>query len=49
MKLGVKALIAIIVTVLAFIARKKGPQTSSAVWYAIPAAIVINVVVAVLV
>lgn len=49
MKLGIKALIAVIATVLAFIARKKGPQTSSAVWYAIPVAIVTNVVIAVLV
>ena len=49
MKLGIKALLAIIATVLAYIAHKKGPDTPSAVWFGIPTAIIINVFVAVLI
>lgn len=47
MKLGIKALVALIVVVLALINKKKQEQTPSAVWFGIPAAIVLNVIVAV--
>lgn len=49
MKLGVKFLFAALATVLAYIARKKGPETPSAIWFGIPLAIVVNVVIAVFV
>lgn len=47
MKLGIKLLVAIIATVLAYIAHKKKAETPSAVWFSIPLAIIVNVVVAV--
>lgn len=47
MKLGIKLLVAIIATVLAYVAHKKKTETPSAVWFGIPLAIVVNVVVAV--
>lgn len=47
--LGTKALIGVVAVGLAYIANKKGPETSSAVWFGIPTAIVVNVFVAVLV
>lgn len=47
MKLGIKALLALVVVVLAFIAKRKQEHTPSAVWFGIPAAIVLNVIVAV--
>ncbi|MGP9708728.1 hypothetical protein [Brachybacterium sp. AOP24-D1-21] len=49
MKLGIKLLIGVVAVVLAYIANKKGPETSSAVWFGIPTAIVANVIIAVFV
>lgn len=49
MKLGVKLLIGVVALVLAYLAKKKGPETSSAVWFGIPTAIVLNVIIAVFV
>ncbi|ATG55481.1 hypothetical protein CFK41_12400 [Brachybacterium ginsengisoli] len=49
MKLGVKLLIGVVALVLAYIAKKKGPETTSAVWFGIPTAIVLNVIIAVFV
>lgn len=49
MKLGIKLLISIAATVLAYIANKKKTETSSAVWFSIPLAIVVNVIIAVFV
>lgn len=48
-KIGIKLVVGLVALVLAYIAKKKGPATPSAVWFAIPAAIVVNVFVAVLV
>ena len=49
MKLGSKLLVGLVAVVLAYIANKKGPETSSAVWFGIPTAIVANVIIAVFV
>lgn len=49
MKLGIKLIVAIIAVVLAYIADRKGEQTPSAVWFGIPTAIIVNVIVAVFV
>ncbi|GEM_PF-1727677 len=49
MKLGIKLLISIAATVLAYIAHKKKAETPSAVWFSIPLAIIVNVVIAVFV
>jgi peptidoglycan/LPS O-acetylase OafA/YrhL len=49
MKLGIKLVVAIIAAVFAVIAQRKGRQTSAAVWYGVPVAIVVNVIVAVFV
>jgi peptidoglycan/LPS O-acetylase OafA/YrhL len=49
MKLGIKLLVGLVAVVLAYIARKKGPETPSAVWFGIPTAIILNVIVAVFV
>ena len=49
LKIGLKLIVALIATVLAFIARRRGPQTPSAIWYGIPVAIVANIVIAVFV
>ena len=49
MKLGIKLLVGVVAVVLAYIADKKGPETSSAVWFGIPTAIVVNVIIAVFV
>src|SRR5699024_1736295 len=43
---GIKLVVGLVAVVLAYIAAKKGPATSSAVWFGIPAAIVLNVIVA---
>ncbi|EWS81932.1 hypothetical protein [Brachybacterium phenoliresistens] len=42
-----KLVFALIVAISAFVARRQGPQTPAAVWFAIPAGIVINVIIAV--
>ncbi|MFC0675849.1 hypothetical protein [Brachybacterium hainanense] len=42
-----KLVFALVVAAASFIAMRKGPHTPAAVWYAIPAGIAINVVVAV--
>lgn len=49
MKLGLKALFALVVVVLAMVAKKKQEHTPPAVWFGIPVAIVINVIIAVFV
>ncbi|WP_422116861.1 hypothetical protein [Brachybacterium sp. UNK5269] len=49
MKLGIKLLVSLIAVVLAYVAHKKGPATPSAVWFGIPTAIILNIVVAVFV
>lgn len=49
MKLGIKLLVAVVATVFAYIAKKKGPETSSLVWFGIPTTIVVNVIIAVFV
>lgn len=49
MKLGIKLLVGLVAVALAYIAKKKGPETSSAVWFGIPTAIVLNVIIAVFV
>ncbi len=49
MKLGIKLVFAVVATVLAYMAAKKGPETPSAVWFGIPLAIIVNIVVAVFV
>ena len=49
MKLGIKLLISIAATVLAYIAHKKKTETPSAVWFSIPLAIIVNVIIAVFV
>src|SRR5699024_2501072 len=49
MKLGIKLVLAIVATVLAYVANRKGSQTPSPVWFAIPLAIIVNIVVAVFV
>ena len=49
LKIGLKLIVALIATVLAFIARRRGPQTPPAIWYGIPVAIVANIVIAVFV
>lgn len=49
MKLGIKLLVALVAVVLAYVAHKKGPETPSAVWFGIPTAIIVNIVVAVFV
>ena len=49
MKLGIKLLISIVAVVLAYVADKKQAETPSAVWFGIPAAILVNIVVAVFV
>ena len=49
MKLGIKLLLAIVATVLAYIANRKQTETPSAVWFGIPTAIIVNIVVAVFV
>lgn len=49
MKLGIKLVVGVVAVALAYIANKKGPETSSAVWFGIPTAIVLNVIIAVFV
>ncbi|WP_114856511.1 hypothetical protein [Brachybacterium sp. YJGR34] len=49
MKLGIKLVIGLVATVLAFLAARKGPETPSPVWFGIPTAIVLNVIIAVFV
>lgn len=49
MKLGLKLVVGLVAVVLAYLAKKKGPETSSAVWFGIPVAIVLNVIIAVFV
>ena len=49
MKLGLKLVVGLVALVLGYLAQKKGPETPSAVWFGIPAAIVVNVFIAVLV
>lgn len=49
MKLGLKLVVGLVAVVLAYLAKKKGPETSSAVWFGIPASIVLNVIIAVFV
>src|SRR5690606_10195327 len=49
MKLGIKLLVSIIAVALAYIAHRKREETPSAVWFGIPAAILVNIVVAVFV
>lgn len=49
MKLGIKLLVGLVAVAFAYIAKKKGPETSSAVWFGIPTAIVVNVIIAVFV
>ena len=49
MKLGIKLLIGLVATVLAYIANRRREETPSAVWFSIPLAIIVNVFVAVLV
>ncbi|MDN5599703.1 MAG: hypothetical protein ACTHV2_13215 [Brachybacterium sp.] len=49
MKLGIKLLVGLVAVVLAYVADKKGPETPSAVWFGIPTAIVLNVIIAVFV
>ncbi|WP_394215594.1 hypothetical protein [Brachybacterium vulturis] len=49
MKLGIKLLVALVAAALAYRARKTGPETPSAVWFGIPVAIVLNVIIAVFV
>ncbi|SRR5690606_9302461 len=49
MKLGIKALVGIVAVVLAYLADRKQTETPSPVWFGIPTAIILNVVVAVLV
>ena len=49
MKLGIKLLVGLVAMVFAYVADKKGPETSSAVWFGIPTAIVLNVIIAVFV
>ncbi|WP_010533862.1 hypothetical protein [Brachybacterium squillarum] len=48
-KLGIKFLLAAVATAFAFVARNRGPETPSAIWFGIPVAIVANIVVAVFV
>lgn len=46
MTVGIKFLLSVIVAVCAFIAIKKREHTNAAVWFAIPAGIVINMIIA---
>ena len=48
MILGVKGLIAILVAVAAFLAMKNQERTSAAIWYFIPAGVVINMILGVM-
>ena len=49
MKLGIKLLFAVVATVFAVVATRKGADTPSVVWFGIPLAIIVNIVVAVFV
>ena len=49
MKLGIKFLVALIATAFAFVAKNRRTETPDVVWYGIPLAIVVNIVVAVFV
>ena len=49
MKLGIKFLVALIATAFAFVAENRRTETPDVVWYGIPLAIVVNIVVAVFV
>ena len=49
MKLGIKFLVALIAPAFAFVAKTPRTETPDVVWYGIPLAIVVNIVVAVFV
>lgn len=49
MKLGIKFLVALIATAFAYVAKNRGEETPAPIWFGIPTAIILNIIIAVFV